>query len=65
MPGKRRHPQLPLSDVKGDPVGADRFLPGDGDDLGVLRQASANCQGCGLFVRATQTVFGEGDLTPG
>ncbi len=25
-----------------------------------LRESAANCQGCPLYVRATQTVFGEG-----
>ena len=33
----------------------------EGCGLGALRDASRQCQGCDLYVRATQTVFGEGD----
>lgn len=32
-----------------------------GADLDGLRAAAANCQGCGLYRDATQTVFGRGD----
>lgn len=31
--------------------------------LPALREAAANCQGCGLWRNATQTVFGEGNPT--
>ncbi len=41
-------------------MSADRFLP-QTRDLDSLRQASRACQGCPLFGRATQTVFGAGD----
>lgn len=39
--------------------GAAEFLP-DRRDLGSLRSAAARCEGCHLYVAATQTVFGEG-----
>lgn len=39
--------------------GADRFLP-DSGGLTALRKAATNCEGCGLYRDATQTVFGEG-----
>lgn len=35
------------------------FLPAN-RDLKSLRNASRDCQGCDLFLKATQTVFGEG-----
>jgi uracil-DNA glycosylase len=35
------------------------FLPSTGN-LPVLREAASRCQGCDLYKRATQTVFGEG-----
>lgn len=35
------------------------FMPED-RSLPSLRRAAASCQGCALFARATQTVFGEG-----
>lgn len=38
---------------------ASDFIP-PSDSLVVLRQAAKHCQGCPLFLRATQTVFGEG-----
>ncbi|HTM51509.1 MAG TPA: UdgX family uracil-DNA binding protein [Bryobacteraceae bacterium] len=40
-------------------VSASDFLP-DVLTLSSLRQAARGCEGCGLFRRATQTVFGEG-----
>jgi len=41
--------------------GAADFFPHTADPtLAQLRQASAKCQGCDLYKRATQTVFGEG-----
>lgn len=39
---------------------AARFLPSDPTDLDALRRASQGCQGCPLYARATQTVFGSG-----
>lgn len=42
-------------------MGAEEFLPDRAVDLDALREASAGCQGCDLYARATQTVFGEGD----
>ncbi len=41
--------------------GAEAFLP-EKHDLASLRRASAECQGCSLYVHATQTVFGEGTV---
>jgi uracil-DNA glycosylase family protein len=41
-------------------VTAADFLPAAKEDLASLREASAACRGCGLFERATQTVFGAG-----
>src|SRR5512140_2310038 len=35
------------------------FLP-EKLSLPALREAAAGCQGCDLYLRATQTVFGEG-----
>jgi DNA polymerase len=39
---------------------AEEFLPRRFDNLSSLRKAAAACQGCDLFTRATQTVFGAG-----
>ncbi len=50
MTARPRHP--------GEP-GAEGFLPSR-RTLPSLRQAAAGCQGCTLYVNATQTVFGEG-----
>ncbi len=41
------------------PISAADFLPA-GRTLPALRQAAATCRGCELYMRATQTVFGEG-----
>jgi DNA polymerase len=41
------------------PNGAADFLPAR-KSLPAARKAAAGCRGCGLFRRATQTVFGEG-----
>jgi DNA polymerase len=41
------------------PNGAADFFPAK-PSLRAARQAAADCRGCGLFRRATQTVFGEG-----
>jgi DNA polymerase len=40
-------------------MGAEDFLP-NGRSVAALRAAAATCEGCHLFERATQTVFGEG-----
>ncbi|MCA2224585.1 UdgX family uracil-DNA binding protein [Nonomuraea aurantiaca] len=45
--------------AKDDNKGAARFLP-DRRDLTELRRAAGGCQGCELFKKATQTVFGAG-----
>ena len=37
------------------------FIP-DSRSLATLRKAARNCEGCPLFRRATQTVFGEGAI---
>lgn len=38
------------------------FIPPTAD-LSALREASAGCRGCPLYKNATQTVFGEGELS--
>jgi len=40
-------------------AGAEAFLP-DRISMGALRETAAGCRGCGLYAKATQTVFGEG-----
>jgi DNA polymerase len=45
--------------AQGSPNGAADFLP-EKPSLRAARHAAAGCRGCGLFLRATQTVFGEG-----
>jgi DNA polymerase len=40
-------------------AGAEAFLP-DRVSMRALREAAAGCRGCGLYKKATQTVFGEG-----
>jgi len=45
----------------GEGEGAAAFLPATPEpDLAELREAAADCRGCGLYKNATQTVFGEG-----
>ncbi len=39
------------------------YMPED-DDYPSLREAAAGCKGCDLYINATQTVFGEGQLRP-
>jgi uracil-DNA glycosylase len=39
------------------------FLPKHKDNLDSLRQAAQHCHGCDLYLKATQTVFGEGRRT--
>lgn len=41
---------------------ATQFLP-ERFSLPLLREAAAQCRGCGLYLNATQTVFGEGSPT--
>src|SRR5215471_14907094 len=45
-----------------NPPRTEDFLPRR-KDLASLRQASLACRGCSLYLRATQTVFGEGPGT--
>jgi uracil-DNA glycosylase len=42
-------------------VGAEDYLPRRPGTIESLRSASAECRGCSLYERATQTVFGDGD----
>jgi uracil-DNA glycosylase len=56
----KREPKLVASDGgETSPNGAADFLPAR-PSLPAARKAAAGCRGCGLFRRATQTVFGEG-----
>ena len=48
------------TDEKGVPS-ARRLVPAT-SDLGLVRQAAATCTGCHLYLDATQTVFGEGQV---
>jgi uracil-DNA glycosylase family protein len=41
------------------PLTAEPFVPAS-RSLPVLRKAAAGCEGCGLYLRATQVVFGQG-----
>jgi uracil-DNA glycosylase len=43
----------------GEGAGAEAFLP-DRASMRALREAAARCRGCGLYEKATQTIFGEG-----
>ena len=43
-----------------DYPGAARFVPGDDATLPELAEAASSCEGCDLYERATQTVFGRG-----
>ncbi|MEV6490873.1 UdgX family uracil-DNA binding protein [Actinoplanes sp. NPDC051633] len=43
-----------------DPPGAQKWVPSHVDDLGDLKAAAAQCEGCELYQNATQTVFGRG-----
>ena len=43
---------------------AAEYLPQEMDYIS-LREAASVCQGCDLYKNATQTVFGEGDITSG
>ena len=57
---KRRADDAPHDEGdEGSPHGAADFLPAS-KSLRAARAAAANCRGCGLYRRATQTVFGEG-----
>lgn len=48
-----------VATTKGPFPGAEEFLP-DKPTLNNLREAARACKGCGLYLAATQTVFGEG-----
>jgi uracil-DNA glycosylase len=52
MPDHKEHP------------GAARFVPGSRASLATVARAARDCQGCDLYERATQTVFGEGAADP-
>jgi DNA polymerase len=57
---KRRADDAPQDEGdEGSPHGAADFLPAS-KSLRAARAAAAGCRGCGLYRRATQTVFGEG-----
>ena len=46
-----------MAELRGD---ATPFVPGGDADLAALARAAQSCQGCDLFERATQAVFGTG-----
>jgi uracil-DNA glycosylase len=48
-----------MADRHGYP-GAGGFVPDDAASLPAVARAAQGCQGCDLYERATQTVFGEG-----
>jgi uracil-DNA glycosylase len=48
-----------MADDHGYP-GAGEFVPGDDATLSAVASAAAQCRGCDLYQRATQTVFGRG-----
>jgi uracil-DNA glycosylase len=48
--------------ARAKPVGAQEFFPAEWT-LEAMRAAARRCQGCALYQRATQTVFGEGPAT--
>lgn len=50
-PGMTARPEYP---------GAGRFVPAAGASLPEMARAARDCQGCDLYQRATQTVFGQG-----
>jgi DNA polymerase len=58
----RRESKRAASDdgERAPPNGAADFLP-ETSSLPAAREAAAACRGCGLYRRATQTVFGEGE----
>jgi DNA polymerase len=41
-------------------VSAEAYLPAGNPGIAALRTAAEHCEGCDLYQRATQTVFGEG-----
>ncbi len=47
--------------VRKFPDDATPFLPEGNRSLPALREAAKDCRGCGLYLHATQTVFGEGN----
>jgi len=52
MPGRQDYP------------GAGRFVPGGRVSLATVARAAHRCQGCDLYERASQTVFGKGAARP-
>jgi uracil-DNA glycosylase family protein len=42
------------------PVGAQQWVPAEPTSIDQLKSAAAGCEGCELYVNATQTVFGRG-----
>jgi uracil-DNA glycosylase len=52
MAGQKQHP------------GAGKFVPDGRPSLAAVARAAQGCQGCDLFERATQTVFGHGAARP-
>jgi uracil-DNA glycosylase len=47
-----------------DYPGAVQFVPGSQASLATVARAAQDCQGCDLYERATQTVFGEVTVVP-
>jgi DNA polymerase len=47
-----------------DYPGAARFVPGGRASLVTVARAAQACEGCDLYERATQTVFGQGAASP-
>jgi DNA polymerase len=43
-------------------VSAEAYLPAGRQSIAALRAAAEHCEGCDLYERATQTVFGEGKI---
>ena len=48
---------MPTTDA---PVGAQQWVPPQPRSIDELKSAAAGCEGCELYARATQTVFGRG-----
>lgn len=53
------HPTRGIPSEPDRPIGAEPFLP-EHRDADSLRRAAAECEGCDLYQKATQVVFGEG-----
>lgn len=60
VPSRRPTRQPPVEAASAErPLTAEPFVPAS-RSLPVLREAAAGCRGCGLYLRATQVVFGQG-----